>query len=100
MSAIIDPTGIILAEAGVYGEELLVQDIDPARAEAVYAGKSLRGGYALREMWEETYPTIVAVEEPEQDEEQDAEQDEGQPPAKRAKSQGGGSVPPWESRGV
>ena len=79
MSAVIDPTGVVVAEAGMYGEELLVQEIDMSLAQAPYAQKCLKEGFALREMWEETYPAIVTVAEEEEEEEED------QPPTKRVR---------------
>eukprot|EP00039_Didymoeca_costata_P020655 m.342030 g.342030 ORF g.342030 m.342030 type:complete len:314 (-) comp20828_c0_seq1:63-1004(-) len=51
ISCIVDPTGIIVAEAGVFSEEIIYHEINVERACASYALKSLNENYALRDMW-------------------------------------------------
>eukprot|EP00930_Biecheleria_cincta_P086898 TRINITY_DN76156_c0_g1_i1.p1 TRINITY_DN76156_c0_g1~~TRINITY_DN76156_c0_g1_i1.p1 ORF type:complete len:409 (+),score=39.49 TRINITY_DN76156_c0_g1_i1:35-1228(+) len=51
MSSIIDPTGMIRAEAGVFTEEMVACHIDLSEATAAYAEKSLSSRYALAEFW-------------------------------------------------
>jgi len=51
MSAVIDPYGRIVAEAGMATEEMLTFSIDIADADALYARKSLLPEYALSGWW-------------------------------------------------
>jgi predicted amidohydrolase len=53
MSRIVDPLGRVMQEAGVEGDELLVQEIDLEDANALYAQKSLLPSYLLRDWWAE-----------------------------------------------
>lgn len=61
MSSVIHPTGVVLGEADVYGEALVVADLDLADATAAYADKSLLDGYAHSAMWKAATAAGVRV---------------------------------------
>ena len=50
-SCVVDPTGIVVAEAGVYDETLVHHTLDLSKATALYADKSLLPEYALAGWW-------------------------------------------------
>ena len=52
MSAIFGPTGVVIEEAGLADENVLVADLDLAEATALYAAKSVRDGYAHKATWD------------------------------------------------
>ena len=52
MSAIFGPTGVVIEEAGLADENVLVADFDLAEATALYAAKSVRDGYAHKATWD------------------------------------------------
>jgi len=60
-SSIIDPTGIVMQEAGMYDEVLVCHTLDLAEANAAYANKSVCNGYALAGWWQEALPQVERV---------------------------------------
>ena len=58
-SSVVDPTGVVCCEAGMYDERLLVHTLDLADATALYAKKSLLPEYALAGMWREAVSRVV-----------------------------------------
>ena len=60
-SCIIDPTGIVLAEAGVWEEDVVLGQVDLALANACYAKKCLLPNFALKSLWEEAIEKVTVV---------------------------------------
>ncbi len=50
-SCVIDPTGMVVCEASMFQEELVVATLDLAMATALYANKSLLPTYAFSDWW-------------------------------------------------
>ena len=60
-SCIVDPTGIIVGEAGTYEEVIVYHTLDMAEANALYAQKSLLDSYAMSAWWREALPRVKRV---------------------------------------
>jgi predicted amidohydrolase len=60
-SCVIDPSGIVVAEAGL-DEEVLIESIDLDRATATYALKSLLPEFALSSWWRDGVRRFVSVD--------------------------------------
>lgn len=52
-SSVIDPTGAVKVEAGVFDEEMVTFKIDLREANATYAQRSLRPEFALSDWWQQ-----------------------------------------------
>ena len=60
-SCIVDPTGIVQQEAGIYGECVLTHTLEIDEATALYADKSLLPGYALSDWWRTALARVKRV---------------------------------------
>ena len=60
-SCIIDPTGIVLAEAGLWEEDVVLGQVDLALATACYAKKCLLPNFALKSLWKEAIEKVSVV---------------------------------------
>ena len=60
-SCIVDPTGMVVCEAGVYEEVLLTHTLDLDEATALYAEKSLLPEYALSGWWRAALQRVKRV---------------------------------------
>ena len=61
MSAIFDPTGAVVEEAGVYDEDILVADLAIDDATALYAEKSLLDDYVHKATWEAAMDKVAVL---------------------------------------
>ena len=52
-SGVIDPTGLVIAEASIFEEEMVIAEIELDDAKAAYAHKSLLDSYFLAPWWKE-----------------------------------------------
>ena len=59
MSCVVDPTGVVVAECGMFDEEMVVHALQLADAHALYAQKSLLPEYAMARWWEEGVRSVV-----------------------------------------
>jgi predicted amidohydrolase len=60
-SCIVDPTGVVRCEAGVYDEAVLCHELDLGEATALYAHKSLLPEYALSGWWKDALARVTRV---------------------------------------
>lgn len=60
-SCIVDPTGCVVEEAGIYDEALICHTLDLDQASALYAHKSLQPEYALSGWWREALARVRRV---------------------------------------
>ena len=61
----IDPTGIVRVEAGIFTEEMVTCEVHLEEATGSYAANSLRAGYLLSDWWRRglEYVTVHGSEE-------------------------------------
>ena len=57
-SCVVDPTGIVVCEAGVYDETLLCHTLELGNASALYPEKSVQPEYALSGWWREALARV------------------------------------------